>query len=106
MLFSTRTSALSPVRVVLSPVISSSVRRFRSLRLPSLLPTRKTLWVLLSQQRRARSKVLFARVASTVRFLQRRQARFIFTFFPERTGCYLPTRVLIQKILLSPGRGF
>src|SRR6266571_757397 len=106
MLFLTRTFALSPVRVVLSAVISSSVHGFRSLRLATFRPTRKTRWALLSQQQRAQSKVLFTHAASTARFLQRTRAPFIFTFFPERTGYCLPIRLLIRKILLSPDRDF
>jgi hypothetical protein len=106
MLFLTRTFALSPVRVVLSAVISSSVHGFRSLRLASFRPMRKTRWALLSQQQRARSKVLFPLDASTARFLQRRRAAFIFTSFPERTGFCLPIRVPIRKILLSPDPDF
>ncbi|SRR6266481_1872668 len=98
--------ALSPVRIVLSAVISSSVHEFRSLPLASFLPTRKTRSVLLYQQQRARSKVLFSRAASTVRFLQRRRTPFIFTYFPERTGFCLPIRVLIRKMLLSPDPDF
>ena len=106
MLFLTRTFALSRVRVVLSAVISSSVHGFGSLRLASFLPTRKTRWARRSQQRRAQSKVLFTRAASTMRFLQRRRAPFIFICFPERTGFCPPTRVLIRKTLLSPDRDF
>src|SRR5438874_10211580 len=106
MLFSTLTFASSPVRVVLSPVISSSVRGFGSLRLPSFLPTRKTRLALLSQRRHARSKVLFAHAGFTVHFLRRRRARFISTYFPERIGCCLCIRVLTRKILRYPDRAF
>ncbi len=67
---------------------------------------RKTRLALPSQQRRAQSTLLFTRAAFTVRFLRRRRAPFIFTYFPERTGFCLPIRVLIRKILLSPDPDF
>jgi hypothetical protein len=74
--------ALSPVRIVLSAVISSSVHEFRSLPLASFLPTRKTRSALLYQQRRARSKVLFSRAVSTCALFAEETDSVHFHLFP------------------------